>query len=256
MCLSDKRGLVNDVGKLNRQEQLKLIGLYVGSIGLAATIAFGWGRSWGRNEQTSLPSSPSAMGEQRQVLDLGKEQEPKSFASENASETPEKVNTSESGANINEIFVHITGRVKKPGVYKMKPGQRIKDVVELAGGVQPDADLDQINLAEKVSDSEKIIVPRKGAMTPVTMSPSGAVIRPSPSNAPSQSGAKVPAVVNVNRASAEELEQLPGVGPVLAERIIEYRRQNGRFNSVDELLEVSGIGPKKLESMRPYVRLN
>lgn len=244
--------------KLSKQEQLRLVGIYVGSIGLVAVIAFGWGRSVGQNAgQGASNSEPfPVLGEARQVLDLSTEQNPKAASSSSSTKMIEGTSNTEPGTDENEIFVHVTGRVKKPGVYKLSPGQRVKDAVELAGGPQPDADMDQINLAAKATDSEKIIVPRKGSMMPVTMSPTGAVIRSPNPNGSSSSGAKTPAIVNINRASVEELQQLPGVGPVLAERILEYRRQHGRFNSVEELMEVRGIGAKRLEDMRPYVRLN
>lgn len=242
--------------KLSRQEQLRLIGIYVGSIGFVAVVTFGWGRSVGQNAGQGASSRESfpILGETRQVLDLNKEQNPK--PSGDIARMVEGTSNAEPSTDEDEIFVHVTGRVKKPGVYKLSPGQRIKDAVELAGGPQPDADLDQINLAAKATDSEKIIVPRKGSMMPVTMSPTGAVVHPPSSDGSSSSTTKTPAVINVNRASAEELQRLPGIGPVLAERLLEYRRQHGRFNSVEELLEVRGIGAKKLEEMRPYVRLN
>lgn len=247
--------------KLSKQEQLRLVGTYIGSIGLVALIAFGWGRSVGQNEREFAQASKplSIKGVSRQELDLSKQQNLKVPGSENSTKTIEETGNIETEPDTGEIFVHVTGRVKKPGVYKLAPGQRVKDAVHLAGGAQPDADMDQINLAAKVTDSEMIIVPRKGAMTPATMSPSGTVILPpssGTSRASTQHSAKMPAVVNVNRASAEELERLPGIGPVLAERILEFRRQRGRFSSVEELLEVRGIGHKKLEELRPYLRLN
>jgi competence protein ComEA len=247
--------------KLSKTEQLRLVGTYIGSIGLVALIAFGWGRSVGQSETEPLQGEKPlpVMGEPRQVLDLGKQQNVKMPSAKDSTKMIEETGNIEPEPDTGEIFVHVTGRVKKPGVYKLTPGQRVEDAVSLAGGPQPDADMDQINLAAKVTDSEKIIVPRKGAMMPATMSPSGTVILPPSSGTsrdPTQSNPKTLAVVNVNRASAEELERLPGVGPVLAERILELRRQRGRFSSVEELLEVRGIGPKKLEDMRPYVRLN
>lgn len=132
------------------------------------------------------------------------------------------------------LTVHVAGLVKFPGVYKLKDGSRVTDAVEAAGGALEGADLHSLNLAARVSDGEKI-----------TVSAPGAASEPS---APGQSSGKV----NLNTASIEELERLPGVGPVLAKRIVEYRAKK-RFSSVKQLLEVEGVGPKKFASLRDLV---
>jgi len=148
------------------------------------------------------------------------------------------------------VTVHVAGQVKKPGVYTLPSGSRIRDALQQAGGAKPDADLDGVNLAEPLSDGQKIYVPHK-AETRIA-----AVFRePRAGESSSRSSTKSPPrfPLDINRATAEELEQLPGIGPVLAARIVEYRQMRGRFQSVDELLEVRGIGPKRLEQIRPYV---
>jgi competence protein ComEA len=148
------------------------------------------------------------------------------------------------------ITVHVAGRVQKPGVYTLPPHSRIKDALQQAGGAKAGADLDGINLAEPLSDGQKIYVPHKGEMRIASASAEprggGGGLR-----APTKAAPRFP--LDINRASAEELEALPGIGPVLAARIVEYRQLYGRFQSVDELIEVRGIGPKRLEQIRPYV---
>jgi len=144
------------------------------------------------------------------------------------------------------VVVHVAGCVKNPNVYVMNPGDRVIDAINKAGGAKADADLDALNLAEPLKDGEKIYVPPKGEMTV-----SGQTAQTSKTSAYNNG----PLVVNINTAGPEELDRLPGVGPATAQKIIEYRNQIGRFTSIEQLEEVRGIGPKKLEQMRPFVRL-
>jgi competence protein ComEA len=137
-------------------------------------------------------------------------------------------------------------------VYRLAPDSRVADAIEQAGGATQNADLDALNLAEPIQDGQKIHVPRKGEVS----APAVASVAPSrsPRSAPQATAAATTQFpINLNTATAEQLEAIPGIGPVLAQRIIEYRQTHGRFQSVDELLEVRGIGPKRLENMRPYV---
>ncbi len=153
------------------------------------------------------------------------------------------------------VVVHVAGHVKNPNVYVMKPGDRVIDAINKAGGAKADADLDSLNLAELLKDGEKIYVPSKdetAGMAATGQVGTSAQVGGSSRSLPSGGG---PAIVNINTAGPEELDRLPGVGPATAQKIIEYRRQIGRFTSVDQLLDVRGIGPKKLEQMRPFVRL-
>jgi len=149
------------------------------------------------------------------------------------------------------VVVHVAGCVKNPNVYVMKPGDRVIDAINKAGGAKADADLDSLNLAEMLKDGEKIYVPSKNEAAAVPISPVGQSAQTKKSFA-DNSG---PLVVNINTAGPEELDRLPGVGPATAQKIIEYRNQIGRFTSVEQLEEVRGIGPKKLEQMRPFIRL-
>jgi competence protein ComEA len=139
------------------------------------------------------------------------------------------------------LTVHVAGAVVAPGLYKVPEGSRVADALQRAGGPAPDASLDDLNLAGKVQDGQKVMVPR----------------RPPPGS-PLQAG--VPAtpasnITNLNTASAADLDKLPGVGPSMAQRIIDYRTKNGTFSSVEDLDNVEGIGPKKLEDLRDLVTI-
>lgn len=139
------------------------------------------------------------------------------------------------------IFVHVTGRVADPGVYELTSGARLIDAVAAAGGALRDADLAALNLAALAADGTQVYVPRVGDVP----SSAGAV--------PGTSGIDASGKVNLNTASATELETLPGIGPALAQRIIDHRTANGPFASVDALDDVSGIGSATLEQLRPLV---
>ena len=157
-------------------------------------------------------------------------------------------------ATATPLVVHVVGAVATPGVVTLDPGARVQDALDAAGGADPDADLRAVNLARPVQDGEQIPVPLPGE-TMTTAAPPAAPPAV-PSDAPSGgSSAAEPAggLVNINTASAAELETLPGVGPVLAGRIVQWRTDNGTFLSVDDLGEVKGIGDKVLASLRPLV---
>ncbi|MDP9298680.1 MAG: helix-hairpin-helix domain-containing protein [Actinomycetota bacterium] len=147
--------------------------------------------------------------------------------------------TSPSGA---PVIVDVTGWVKDPGVYEFGPGDRVIDAVNRAGGARKGADLTSINLAALLTDGSQVVIPKNGAGT---ISAGG--------TAPGPTGVGGAPMVNINVASESELESLSGVGPVLANAIIQYRTQHGLFHTVDDLLDVSGIGPATLEELRPQV---
>ncbi|GIV18335.1 MAG: competence protein ComEA [Armatimonadota bacterium] len=151
-------------------------------------------------------------------------------------------------ADSDEIVVHVAGAVKKPGLVRIPRGSRVDDAVRAAGGFSSQADPDSVNLAQPLEDGVQVYVPRKGEAAQVEgrVGPAWQGEVPRRKEAPSGK-------ININTASAEQLESLPGVGPATARAIIEYRKQNGGFSSIDELLDVRGIGPKKLEQIRPYV---
>ncbi len=137
--------------------------------------------------------------------------------------------------------VYVTGAVRKPGVYRLPAGARVQDAVRRAGGQTAGADAGAVNLAAKVADGQQILVPEKAAAVAVGAG-SGAVAPTAPT-----------APISLNAATAEQLDQLDGVGPSTAAKIIAWRTANGGFASVDDLAQVAGIGPKKLEALRPQV---
>lgn len=193
------------------------------------------------------------------------------------------------------LLVQVSGAVRKPGVYRLKADSRVHDAIREAGGAKPHADLSDWNLAAKLQDGANIYVMGKqaaqekaaakkvasnprprgltGNLAPVTvdvpeeyrggpnsLAPFGSTkVEPEANSVPRpSSGKKVPpaeASVSLNTGSQAELERLPGVGPATAQKIIEYRRDNGGFTSIEELLAVKGIGPKKMEAMRKYLKL-
>ena len=145
-----------------------------------------------------------------------------------------------------QLVVHVVGQVKRPGVVLLRPGARVRDAVAKAGGALPGADLAAVNLARVVVDGEQVRVPRPGeAVSAADAASSGA----DGAGAAGSAGG----LVNLNTASESALEELPGVGPVLAQRIIDWRTEHGRFTSVDELAEVSGIGEKMFAQLQGKV---
>jgi competence protein ComEA len=137
------------------------------------------------------------------------------------------------------LIVDVTGAVQRPGVFEFQPGDRVIDAVERAGGARDNADLTLLNLAAPLADGQQILVPKEGA------SATGA--------ATGGTGVGGVALVNINTADEPTLETLNGVGPALAAAIIQFRTDQGPFTSVDQLDEVSGIGPATLEKLRPQV---
>lgn len=148
-----------------------------------------------------------------------------------------------------DVLVHVVGAVERPGVVRLAPGGRVLDAVEQAGGATADADLARLNLARVVTDGEQVVVLREGEEAPVAAPDQGGgePARDGPDPGGSQ--------IDLNRATAAELDALPGIGPVLSQRIVEHRDAYGPFASVDALLEVSGVGPAVLERLRTGVRV-
>ncbi|MEV6286538.1 ComEA family DNA-binding protein [Kribbella sp. NPDC051770] len=136
------------------------------------------------------------------------------------------------------LTIHVAGKVRRPGLIHTKPGTRVADALEAAGGALPGTDLTTLNLARPLTDGEQILV---GTTTTA----------PPPPTAPNAQST----TVNLNTATLDQLDDLPGVGPVLAQRILDYRTEHGRFTTIDQLQEVSGVGTKKYEDLKPHVRI-
>jgi competence protein ComEA len=143
-------------------------------------------------------------------------------------------------------LVHVAGAVRHPGVYRLGEGKRVQDAVVRAGGATSHGDPNAINLAAKVADGQQVVVPRRV--------PAGTVAA-----APGAPGSAAPGVVsapiNLNTATAEQLDTLDGVGPATATKILEYRQAHGGFRTVEDLAQVPGIGPKKLAALTPKVQV-
>lgn len=162
---------------------------------------------------------------------------------------------SDSGTDTREsIIVHVAGAVVRAGIVELPRGSRLHEAIAAAGGGAPGADPDQLNLAAVLEDGQKVLVPREGETVPSASAPtSDAGTRGSPGSANGSVSAK--GKINLNTAGAEELATLPRVGPVLAQRIVDWRGQHGDFQRVEELDAVDGFGPKLLEGLLPLVRV-
>jgi len=152
--------------------------------------------------------------------------------------TKEEVTTEK--PEVSDIYVHVSGRVRNPGVYSLKTGERVIDAINKAGGALPDADLDALNLAQKLHDEDKIYVPKKGEI----------------SNNNHGISSNNSGKININTASVTELEKLPGIGETLAQRIVEYREKYGRFQKIEDIMKVSRIGPKIFEQIKDMITVN
>ncbi|GAA2098474.1 hypothetical protein GCM10009780_46750 [Actinomadura alba] len=141
------------------------------------------------------------------------------------------------------VVVHVAGKVRRPGVVTLPSGARVSDAIRAAGGLRPGAGTGSLNLARRLVDGEQIPVGVPAAAAPAAV--------PSPGAAGGAPGAPL----DLNTATAEQFQQLPGVGPVLAERIVAYRTQHGGFRGVDQLREVTGIGERRFAELKGHVRV-
>ena len=229
---------------------------------------------WGVTQFSAAPraeqiASPSATAESVQAV--------------GAQQSPGTQSTAQSGAHPSEsaqggasgeatVRVHVAGAVNNPGVYTLPAQGRTVDAIAAASGAAADADLDRVNLAGTLSDGVQIYVPHRGeTAAPAQIQPNGGTANAGQSNAangasqggtqpqpartltPAGSAQKGSTPVNINTATAEELQSLPRIGPAMAQRIIAWREAHGGFRSVDELDAVPGIGPSMLENLRPLV---
>jgi competence protein ComEA len=141
------------------------------------------------------------------------------------------------------VVIDVVGAVRRPGLYRLQQGARIADAVARAGGATTKADLALINLAAPLADGEQVVVPKRGAVAPSA----------APSGAGGSAGVPSSGPVHLSTATLEQLDSLPGIGPVTAQKILDYRQKHGAFTSADELDAVSGIGPARLDQLKDLV---
>lgn len=150
------------------------------------------------------------------------------------------------------IVVHIAGQVVNPGVISLKEGSRIIDAINAAGGTTEEADLSKINLAYILKDAQKIYIPsvtENEELSYILEASTQASIIKDETDA--KDGEKI--MININTASITELQKIPGIGQTIASRIIEYRKENGKFNSIEDIQKVSGIGSSKFNNIKKYI---
>jgi competence protein ComEA len=140
------------------------------------------------------------------------------------------------------IVIVVNGAVATPGAYELRAGSRVRDAIDLAGGPLPQADLREVNLARRLVDEERLVIPD----TVATSVPDLNIRAPTETN-------DIAGKLDINRASAAELESLPGIGPVIAERIIAYRQEHGPFATIEDLDDVQGISRRMVEDLRPFI---
>ena len=204
------------------------ISLRAGAVTVAVAALLSWAAvSWvtGRPETAELPEPPT--------LDSTAEQRPQERPGGSGEESPAVV------------VVHVAGAVAQPQVVELEPGDRVADAVEAAGGFTEEAALHGLNLAAEAQDGSLVYVPTTEELA------SGD--HPPPTGGTEDAAGQESAVININTAEAGQLEQLPGIGPALAQRIITYRESHGGFSSLEELAAVSGIGPAIIENIAEQV---
>ena len=187
-----------------------------------------------------------SMQKQNTVLNLNE-----MLVEENREEVNQEIDEVKEKEEVGNIVVHITGAVKNKGILRLPEGSRISDAIEAAGGETKEADLDSINLAYTLEDGQKIYIPSQenkenNEQKQYITTESGDTTNIKENSKIEGENEKV----NINTANQSELETLPGIGPSLASRIIEYREQNGKFNSIEELKNVKGIGDAKFEDLK------
>lgn len=195
--------------------------------------------AWARSAAQPRPVAPAAHGP---PVGLVTRTIPAAFASKGAA--------AGLPATAAILLVHVVGQIRRPGVVRLPAGSRVLDAVQAAGGPSASADLNHLNLARPLVDGEQIVVPKPGENVPAAglAGSAGGGIGPTP-------GLSAGGLIDLNTADANALDSLPGIGPVIAQRILDWRGQHGRFSSVDELGEVSGIGDKLMAQIAPKVRV-
>lgn len=207
----------------------------LGVLGLLSLLLAGWyvWRSWPVSADVPDRSEIVVAAPDTTASPLPPSTSPGAPVAASASPTP----------SARSVVVHVAGAVVRPGIVTLSAGARVADAVQAAGGALPGTDMSGVNLARVLIDGEQVLVGLPAG--------AGAPADPTPASS-AGSGA---ALLDLNSATVDELQTLPGVGPVLAQRIVNWRTENGRFTSVEELQEVDGIGEQRLAELRSAVRV-
>lgn len=150
------------------------------------------------------------------------------------------------------IAVHVIGAVPRPGLYEFAEGARVQDAIDAAGGLLTNANVDTVNLAALLIDGEQLTIPFKAGEGSTTTEDDSLVL-PGVTSTPSTSDTSDVELININEASVEELDTLPGIGPTIAQRIVDYRTENGPFQIIEDIMNVSGVGPSTFENIKDLI---
>lgn len=219
-----------------RPRRLAVLGVLV--LLVTSAVVFGVRVAWAHASAQPQPIAAAAHGPPGGLVTRTV---PATFASKGGVPSPTTVGV---------LLVHVVGQVRHPGVVRLPMGSRVQDAVQAAGGPSPSADLNHLNLARPVVDGEQIVVPKPGE----NIAAGGPSVAAGGGVGPTSAG-PVGGLIDLNTADATALDSLPGVGPVIAKRILDWRTEHGRFTSVDELGEVTGIGDKLMAQIGPKVRV-
>lgn len=163
-------------------------------------------------------------------------------------------NTTEENNNQEKIVIHITGAICNEGIYELEENSRIADAVKMAGGLKEDADLKQINLAYVLEDGMKINIPSKNDNSNENINNTENYITKEKLNSSNNTNSAKTSKININSATQTELETLPGIGPSTALKIINYRKEKGKFNKIEDIKNVNGIGKSKFNKIKEFIK--
>jgi competence protein ComEA len=223
------------------------LAVLLGILAVAAGAWFWWQAAAGRPE--ILPLSGVSSGSP----DAEPAEEGAAGRGSGPGDDPAAVPEGTGAASTGTVVVHVAGAVARPGVVQLPAGSRVHEAIAAAGGGTPGADLDRLNLATVVEDGQKIHVPLEGEEVPAADTPGTGQEAAAGGEGDGNAGTAAGSKINLNTAGVEELDALPKVGPVLAQRIVDWRKEHGAFKNVEELDAVDGVGPKMLEALLPLV---
>lgn len=243
-----------------RNQKIKIIAIITI---LVITIIYGiWKENKGKIKIENI-------NEQAEITDIEDNEKTKNLHNTTMEDNENIKNKETNKTNKNKIVIYIIGEVKQEGVYELDEDSRISDAIEKAGGTKENADLSQINLAYKIEDGMRIYIPKKGELVQdkekiedktqeVVTGKSTDITNTTSVNTNLSTNKKSKTdieKINLNKATQTELETLPGIGPSTAEKIIEYRKENGNFKNIEDIMNVNGIGESKYSKIRDLINV-